>query len=226
MGRYSHAIGNGIASIEVYLEDETGYQTWKDGQATDIGKFIDGLFESSKALNFTSHLIGLARSMGGATALRQVVEVVTSNDEFFEELAGRLGLEALYRAEVGADRLVPLLEILPLSTPPEMSKRFLEGAATCYLLELDAQCIVMCRAALEVIVEELAPDLEGVRLGEAIAGLGKSRKISREQTQDMHEINRQAREIMHRTPHTHRPDAGACLKLLARLLAQLHPALV
>lgn len=223
MARYCNAIGIAICSLDTWVGQNTDLKAFEQGRPTGLGQLIDGLYESSKQLHFTSHILAFAEKVGGQVKYREVVDALARIDDFYEHLGAHLGLEALYRAEEGLDRLVPLLEALPAAAPPEMSKRFLEGAATCYLLGLDDQCIVMCRAALEVIVEELDPSLESERLGDAIRKL-VPKHISSRQEQDMLEINRQAREILHRTPHRRPPSAKECLELLARLLAQLYPA--
>jgi len=223
MSRYSHAIGNGINSIDTWLETETSLPEVVGPDGNVIPQILDGLYDSSKQLHFTSHILDLTTRLGSQDRYRNLITKLLEIDDFFEHLAAHLGLEALYRAEEGVDRLIPLLQFLPKATPPEGSKRFLEGAASCYLLGLDDQCIVMCRAALEVIVEELEPSLDGERLGEAIRKLVPKR-ISATQADEMHEINRQAREILHRTPHRRPPSARECLERLMRLLAQLYPA--
>jgi hypothetical protein len=223
MSRYSDALGRAISSIDVFLERETALKTHKNGSSTQLGHLIEDLLQSSKQLHFSAHLVFIATRLGGAQGLRRLIQIIGENEDFFEHLAGNLGLEALYRAERGADRLVPFLETLPAAAPPEVSKRYLADAAICYLLMLDDPCIAMCRAAIEVLVEELDPNLEDTELGEAILSLVPKR-ISQHQANDMLEINRQAREIMHRTPSRSRPDAADCLKRLSRLLAQLHPA--
>jgi hypothetical protein len=84
-------------------------------------------------------------------------------------------------------------------------------------------CARLRASTVEVIVEELDPSLESEKLGKAI-GFLVPKRISQAQAEDMREINRQAREIMHRTPHHRPPSAQECLERLTRLLAQLYPA--
>src|SRR2546425_13362161 len=92
------------------------------------------------------------------------------------------------------------------------------------LLELDEQCVAMCRGALEVLVEGLIPADEGLMLGKAISKLQKEDRITKTQAADMWEINNQAKEVLHSIPGHNRPNALDCLVRLGRLLGQLHPA--
>jgi hypothetical protein len=224
MALYSHALGTGIVSIEVYLDQSTGVVMEENGSPTPSAVFIGGLLESCRQLHFTTYLTQLASKLGGVSGLRQLIAAVSSNEAYFEHIVGNLGLAALCRIEENLERIQPFLEQIPLAAPPVMTKRFLDGAATCYLLGLDEQCIVMSRGAIEVLVEELDHSLEGEKLGAAINKL-VPRKLSRTQADDMLEINRQAREILHRTPHRRRPSATDCISRLCRLLAQLSPSL-
>lgn len=223
MERHSHAIGIGIGAINTVFDMDIALETVENGKLNALGELLESLVASGRQLHFTPHLIEFASRLGGTANMRTVTQAMLQNEDIFEYLAANLGLEALYRAEYGADRLERLLTMLPVAEPPQLAKTFLSDAAECFLLHLDNQCIVMCRGAVEVLVESLDPQLSGEVLGKVIPLLVPE-KISQRQADDMSEINRQAREILHLTPHSRPPSAEDCLLRLCRLLAQLYPA--
>ena len=149
---------------------------------------------------------------------------MAETDLGFEYLWGLVGLDALYRMEEKGERLPRLVELLPDAIPPERAARFLEDITVCYLMGLDTQCIVTCRAAVEVLVEELGAELAGTSLGKAILRLREEKKISTDQEHDMLEINRQARELIHDEVGANAPSADDCVLRVSRLLAGLKPA--
>lgn len=219
----SHAIGHALGAIEAYRAMDLTLDTEEDGTPTPLGRFLDSIYASAKQLYVAGELFELASASGGAYEFRSILQAITRSEDIFEHFGIALGTEALYRAEAGVNRLVDLVGILPKAAPPELSKKFLRSAANCFLFELDDECIVMCRGALEVLVEVLAPEDRGRLLGEAITALERRRRISTSQAVDMREINRQARDILHAEAQRSKPDALDCLKRLTRLLAQLHP---
>lgn len=222
--RMSDAISRGLFSIQNYLDLELELETTREGKVTATGSLLNAIAESVEGLRFTARLSDLARKLGGAYKLRKVLSQLVEDESLFEYFAGQLGLEALDRAEHGATRFGRLVEVLPESAPPGRSLGFLQRVVTCYLHTYDEECIVMCRAVVEVLAETLAPERKGESLGRMIEALKDSKSISTTDAVDMHEINRQAREVIHQEPSHKPPDAEDCIKRLSRLLSRLHPA--
>ena len=140
-------------------------------------------------------------------------------------MAATLGIEALYRSEAGAGRLLELASLIPPATPPDLSLRFLKDAVDCFLLGLDKPCIAMCRGAIEVLVEQLSDQTTRGLLGKDIADLRANGRLSELQASAMFFINGQAKEVLHDEVAPQPLDPVGCLRHLAVLLGELHPQL-
>jgi hypothetical protein len=222
----SEVIGVALGTIEDYLARQLKLPAAADGSSNVMSDLLGLLMTSARQFSLEADLLRAADRTGGQFELRRILSELAEHELLFEHISGVLATDALYRAEAGANRLAALVQVLPGADPPPRSKRFLTQAATCYLLRLDEQCVVMCRGAIEVLAETLSPSDEGEALGDLINSLETRRRVSGPQAADMREINRQAREVLHDTPHRRAPDALDCLKRLARLLSQLHPAML
>jgi hypothetical protein len=219
----AQSIHEGLNGIEGYL-DELDLPTQSKGEPNALGEMLIDVLASSKQLFLVDRLLDNGHRSMGQFEFRQLLGSMVEHDALHEYFAGALGVDALWRAAQGAERLSFVVRILPAAEPPEPSKRFLTSAVRCFLLGLDNECIVMCRGAIEVLVESLSPEDEGRILGATIAMLAERRRISVGQRDDMVEINRQAREVLHLELARKPPSAEECLTRLSRLLAQMHPA--
>ena len=81
----------------------------------------------------------------------------------------------------------------------------------------------MARAVVEVLAEDRWQNSERAELGKMIKTLEQQHTITERQAEDMWEINRQAREVIHDEPHRRPIQALDCVRRVARLLEQLHP---
>ncbi|MGI8400923.1 MAG: hypothetical protein ACR2NS_04875 [Gemmatimonadaceae bacterium] len=145
-----------------------------------------------------------------------------------EYLAVGFAREGLLRAEPAVARLANLVTVLRSANPPERSLKRLSAAASMYLAGFDLGCIALCRAIVEVLVEEFAAPEDVEKLGAAIKrfrnhGTAGHRKLTTRQGDDMFFINDQAKEVLHDDPAPDPPDPLGCLERLARLLTELHP---
>lgn len=222
--RRSEAIGMGIAAIESYFDMDLSSEDGPHVDSTELGQFLGEIGKSVRDLRLSSRILELRGQLGGAYETRTLLGSLSETEFGFEYLWATLCLQVLYSVEANGERLPALVRLLPDSDPPKRSLRYLSDIAQCYLIGLDAQCIVSCRAAVEVLVENLGGDLSGVALGAAIRTLRDTNRISPAQAADMFEVNRQAREAIHDEPAHRAPSAEDCVARVSRLLAQLSPA--
>jgi hypothetical protein len=207
---------NGLAEYEEELDLETAVP-W-------AAALLRSLSESATKLHLTEGLLKVSSSFPNDASWRTWIKQVASNKLGREYIATRVCDGLLDRADPAVDRLVQIIELLPAATPPSRSLRFLEASADAYILGLDAGAIALARGAVEVMVEEVAPVNRGETLGATIAPLKKSRLISPQQAKDMFFVNDQAKEVLHDEPASHPVNAQECLRRVAMLLAELHPA--
>jgi hypothetical protein len=220
---YSDSIARGILSIQGFIDDDLLGRDGLHADDTELGRFLQQVRASIQELRLTDQVLRLRGRAGGAYKLRKFLVALLGAEWAWEYLWALIGLDVLYRLEKHLARLPTLVEVLPDTEPPERARRFMADIVECYLLGLDTQCIVTCRAAVEVLVEDLGADLSDRTLGEAIKALRDDDKISRGQAEDMFAINRQAREMIHDEPSRMPPSADDCVQRVTRLLAQLRP---
>lgn len=221
---YSNSVARGILSIQGYIDDELLGRDGVHADDTELGKFLQQVRQSIQELRLSDQVLQLRGRAGGAYRLRRFLLALLATEWAWEYLWALLGLDVLYRLEEHLARLPKLVEVLPDTEPPERARRFMADVVECYLLGLDTQCIVTCRAAVEVLVEDLGGDLSDRTLGKAIKALRDGDKISHDQAEDMFEVNRQAREMIHDEPARVPPSADDCVRRVTRLLVQLRPA--
>lgn len=224
---YSDALAAAIIPLEMYLEEDVPVEFERDGKETGIRSFLDDVRKGVAEFHFTHEMLRMvAESETGSSAqsLRHALRAIVGDERVFEYFAGMLALDALYRVEKTKERILAVVELLPDTAPPQRSEKFLQRIVGCYLNGFDAETIVMCRAAVEVIVEEHWSQSGRTDLGEMIKVLERKSAITEEQADDMWEINRQAKEVIHDEPHRRPLDAGDCVQRISRLLVQLHPA--
>jgi hypothetical protein len=190
-------------------------------QVPSLHSFLEGLVASAKRLHLTGDLLRFA-AQTEQDSLSTLVELARADPAIFEHVAATLADEALVRAEGGVSRLFDLAQVIPSAAPSELVKKYILDAVECYLLLLDHQCIAMCRAALEVLVEQLHASDGSQPLGRAINSLKESRRITSAQARDMWTINNQAKEVLHAEPGAVPPNARDCLTKLAGLIGDLH----
>jgi len=220
---YSHAVGVAIICLENYLDDEIPIEFEKEGKDTGFRSLLDDVRSSVKHLRFTKSLLAAGARSGDFGKLRTMLTGLVSNENVFEYFAGVHALDALYRIEGAKERILDVVQLLPASHPPARSERYLERVVECFLAGFDAEAIVMSRAAVEVLAEERWKRSERLELGAMIKTLERDGIIDERQADDMWEINRQAREVIHDEPHRKPINALDCVRRIARLLEQLHP---
>lgn len=213
----SLAISDAIGTLEEYELSGTS-----DPALAQLIDFLDQLADSTKRLHLSTGLLAFASRMEPG-AWHVVLSAVLGDQDVVEHLAATLGKEALDRAEIGVRRLVDLADVVPPALPPERSRKYLSDALACYLLGLDHPCVAMCRAAVEVLAEDLDSTDGFVMLGARLKRLVDSGTITGLQKNDMWAINEQAKEVLHDEVARVRPDAKDCLIRLSRLLREVHP---
>jgi hypothetical protein len=219
---YSDAVARGIICIENYLDDEIPIEFQREGKDSGVRGFLDDIRVSIKQLGFTERLLAGGTGRDYAN-LRSALAAIAGDERVFEYFAGLHALETLYRVESSKERILEVIGILPATRPPTRSRRYLERVVECVLGGFDEEAIVMARAVVEVLVEEKWQRSERQELGAMIRTCKKEGVISKGQAEDMWEINRQAREVIHDEVHRRPIDVLDCLRRVARLLEQLHP---
>ncbi len=220
---YSHAVAMAIICLENYLDDELPIEFEREGKDTGLRGFLDGMRASIKQLRFTEKLLGAISSPVDIPKLRAALTAVAGNEAVFEYFAGLHALDTLYRVEDAKERILEIIGLLPVTRPPARSQRYLERVVECSLGGFDEEAIVMSRAVVEVLAEERWRHPERAELGNMIKTLEREGVITDQQADDMWEINRQAREVIHDEPHRKPISALDCVRRTARLLEQLHP---
>jgi hypothetical protein len=220
----SSALGHGIGSIQTYIDMDLSEKDGPHPDDSPFGKFLQEVRGSIAQLRLNDQLLGYRGQVRGVYNLRKALTAMLETQSAWEYLCGLIGPDVFYRLASQLDGLPKLVEVLPYTVPPERARRFLADISDCYLLGLDTQCIVTCRPAVEVLVEEMGADLSDRTLGHAIEALRDENKISHAQAEDMFEVNRQAREVIHDEPARRPLSADECVLRVTRLLVQLRPA--
>jgi len=106
--------------------------------------------------------------------------------------------DSVYRSRKAATRLLLLSDLRVPSTPTKRTRAFLRQVAECFALGLDVPCIVFCRSAIDVALEDAGFVKRGLK--DRIKQAGKAGRLDVDGTESATKVKELGDDAVHGAP--------------------------